>query len=307
MAGALAVSILVSPSAYAKDYVVQKGDTLTKIAKNHSITVSQLQKWNNLKNDIIYVNQKLIVSKNVNTNTTSTTSMTTSQVSAVTSTNSASSTYKVVKGDTLTKIAKKFNVTVSDLKQWNNLKNDTIFIGKSLKIEANAIVGDANKTNLDESGKQEVTDAEARIQKQLASEKSVVSEPTAKGQATYKKAINIAKSVLGVPYQFGGNTVAGFDCSGFVQHVYSNAGLNIDRKDSETYFMKDTTIVKTPVAGDIVFFKNTYRAGISHMGIYLGDGQFIHAGSNGVEISKLQYDYWDSHFVAFKRLNQFVQ
>lgn len=60
----------------------------------------------------------------------------------------------------------------------------------------------------------------------------------------------------------------------------------------------------TAIPGDIVFFKNTYIEGISHMGIYIGADQFIHAGSNGVQVSKLSFDYWASKFVAFKRFNQ---
>ena len=68
--------------------------------------------------------------------------------------------------------------------------------------------------------------------------------------------------------------------------------------------MNDTTVVSNPMPGDVVFFKNTYKSGISHMGIYLGDGTFIHAGDNGVEQSNINYSYWKDRFVAFKRFNE---
>lgn len=330
MTALLAAMLTVAPVAEASNYVVQKGDTLTKIAKLHNTTVSQLQKWNNLKAESIYVSQKLIVSapKVTTKKPTATTNPikvtapkpTTAKPTPVMTSNAV--VYNVQPNDNLTKIAKVYSVSVENIKLWNKLTTDAIFVGQSLKIITSAknsaptapsngttspnnnVPGNVNgEESVEEIGKQQIIEANAKIAAQLAKEKMITNAPSASRQAIYTKAVELAKSFIGTPYIFGGATPDGFDCSGFVQYVYNTAGYPISRLDSESYFMSSSTIVLTPVAGDLVFFKNTYKAGISHMGIYIGDGQFIHAGSNGVEMSKLSYNYWDTRFVAFKRFN----
>ncbi|MEK4253401.1 C40 family peptidase [Ureibacillus sp. FSL K6-2830] len=220
-------------------------------------------------------------------------------------------TYKVVKGDTLTKISKKFNVTVEDMMNWNQLSSaDVIYAGQILTIYSSSQSpnheeqGDLPNQNIENEVKNPPHDellVDEVIKKQLEKEQMIDKDPSEKGRAIYNKVLEIANAQLGVPYLFGGNTPEGFDCSGFVRYVFANAGLDIQRKSSEDYFNQDTTVVKNPVPGDVIFFKNTYKTGISHMGIYLGDGKFIHAGDNGVEVSNVHYDYWNKHFVTYKR------
>ncbi|WP_249661820.1 C40 family peptidase, partial [Lysinibacillus fusiformis] len=84
---------------------------------------------------------------------------------------------------------------------------------------------------------------------------------------------------------------------------FNQSGLKIGRTCSEGYFNGNTTLVETPVPGDLVFFENTYKEGISHMGIYIGDNKFIHAVTDGVEISDVTYTYWSSKLVAYKRFD----
>ena len=378
----IATAVIAAPMAEAASYTVSKGDTLTKIANANKTTVSQLKQWNNLKNDYIYVGQKLTVTA-VKQPAATNTQVVTSNKQPVTSNQptpsktpaaTSTSTYKVVKGDTLSKIAKKINATVANIKKWNGLSTDAIYVGQQLKIgeaktaapaqqvtpskevPTNAAqesianlqsyqvvkgdslskiatkfsvtladlktlnqlnsdliyIGQVLKVNaLSGQGEPEVTldskeviKSDQVIEGKLSQEQAIKANVTVTGQAIYSQVLKIADSLKGTPYLFSGNTPSGFDCSGFVKYVFSNAGIDIARKSSNDYFMNDTTIVENPVPGDIIFFKNTYIEGISHMGIYIGDGQFVHAGSNGVEISKLSYDYWASKFVAFKRFNQ---
>lgn len=112
--------------------------------------------------------------------------------------------------------------------------------------------------------------------------------------------ISIAKSFMGTPYKWGGTSPSGFDCSGFLQFVYHQAGSMIPRTVSDIWnFGVD---VNKPSVGDLVFFE-TYKAGPSHAGIYLGNGQFIHAGSStGVTISELSMDYWAKRYLGAKRV-----
>lgn len=129
----------------------------------------------------------------------------------------------------------------------------------------------------------------------------VVAAVTIKNQSD--TIINKAKSFLGTPYVWGGTSPSGFDCSGFIQYVYKESDIVIPRTVSEIWNF--TNMVSSPSIGDFVFFE-TYQPGPSHMGIYLGDGNFIHAGStNGVEISNLNdNNYWSSRYLGAKRINE---
>lgn len=317
--GILATSLFLAPIAEASTYVVQKGDNLSKISKTYNATVNELKTWNQLKNDTIYVGQKLVVANSTSSNSSPTNTSkakapvikqtvpsnanTYNHQSVSNRQSSNSATYKVVSGDTLSKIANKHNLTVAKLKSINNLTSDLIYVGQVLKV-SEAAVSEVKSSEI--TVKEEIDlkaeQAERAISQQLAKESVIYSYP--KNGNTYQDVIKLAKSLVDTPYAFGGNSPEGFDCSGFVQYVYSNAGLSVVRKSSEDYFMNDTTTVNRPVAGDVIFFKNTYKSGISHMGIYIGNGEFIHAGSNGVEVSKLSYNYWDTRYVAFKRFNE---
>ncbi|MFF5993816.1 LysM peptidoglycan-binding domain-containing protein [Lysinibacillus sp. KU-BSD001] len=312
LASAAMATIVVTPiGEAATHYKVEKGDTLSKIATKHNTTVALLKEWNSLQNDRIYVDQKLIISTKhgSNSNGSSSTSPNGGVTNKPSHDTSKISTYTVVKGDNLTKIAIKNKTTVANLKEWNGLTSDKIAINQQLIIRQ---VGQGLNDSVDPvvpgdvtTGTQQPseTSADEEIAKKLAAETKIMKNPSARNIEKYSKTVELAHSLLGTPYAYGGNSVNGFDCSGFINYIYTNTGIDITRKSSLDYFMNDTTIVANPLPGDIVFFKNTYIATISHMGIYIGDNQFIHAGTSGVEISNLSYDYWDERYVAFKRFN----
>ena len=115
--------------------------------------------------------------------------------------------------------------------------------------------------------------------------------------------ISTAKTFIGVPYVWGGASPAGFDCSGFVQYVFGKHGLSLNRT-VVTQYKHGYSISKSNLQpGDLVFFQNTYTSGLSHIGIYIGNNQFIHAsGSQGVTISSLSNTYWASHYHSARRI-----
>lgn len=121
------------------------------------------------------------------------------------------------------------------------------------------------------------------------------------------RSAKIAKSLtrdalhfLGTPYVFGGTSGAGFDCSGFVQHVFAMLGVSVPRTaDAQYYDGRRTKGGMKP--GDLVFFQ-TYESGPSHVGIYLGHGRFVHASSShGVMVSNLSDSYWAARYLGAKR------
>ncbi|PEZ88277.1 peptidase M24 [Bacillus cereus] len=109
-----------------------------------------------------------------------------------------------------------------------------------------------------------------------------------------------AKSMQGVPYVWGGSSANGVDCSGYIYHVFKKFGHNISRQSVAGYW---SSLPKTssPQPGDLIYFQNTYKAGPSHMGIYLGGGSFIQAGDKGVAIASLNNSYWKSHFLGYTK------
>lgn len=116
------------PSTSNITYKVLKGDTLNKISKKHNVTVKEIQSLNGLKNTNIKIGQTLIIKKGTSTSTaTNSSSNTTIATSSI--------SYKVVKGDTLNKISKKYNVAVKEIKSLNNLKNSNIKVGQTLIIK----------------------------------------------------------------------------------------------------------------------------------------------------------------------------
>jgi cell wall-associated NlpC family hydrolase len=111
-----------------------------------------------------------------------------------------------------------------------------------------------------------------------------------------------AMRFLGVPYVFGGTSSSGFDCSGYVQHVFAMLGYHIPRTADAQYDAGKRVTGKTIEPGDLVFFQ-TYASGASHVGIYLGNDRFVHASSShGVTVSSLHESYWSARYLGAKRL-----
>lgn len=127
-----------------------------------------------------------------------------------------------------------------------------------------------------------------------------------RASATAQDAIDHALDLLGIRYRRGGNSPeAGFDCSGFVSHVFREGlGLILPRSSKEMSKAGEIVARDELKPGDLVFF-NTMRSAFSHVGIYLGDNQFVHAPRAGgrVRIEDLRDNYWVKRFNGARRVN----
>ena len=122
------------------------------------------------------------------------------------------------------------------------------------------------------------------------------------GKKDVTRLLNIAMRFGGVPYVWGGETPAGFDCSGFVQYVFRQIGINLPRTADVQYELGRKVLQAELQPGDLVFFE-TYEPGASHDGIYVGEGKFIAANSGtGVAVVSLADPYWSSRYLGARRL-----
>ncbi len=107
---------------------------------------------------------------------------------------------------------------------------------------------------------------------------------------------------LGVPYVFGGTSPSGFDCSGYVMYIFAHMGISLPRTADVQFEVGTPVSTHELMPGDLVFF-STYLPGASHVGIYVGDGNFIHASSSrGVTISSLGQSYYSSCYLGARRV-----
>ncbi|MDH7578457.1 MAG: peptidoglycan endopeptidase [Bacillota bacterium] len=195
---------------------------------------------------------------------------------------SEAGTYVVKKGDSLWKIAQTYGTSVQKIQEINQIKGTLIYPGQLLRIPDS--LNEQKKSN-------------QPVQREMIPVSQQTPNPARQGDLNL---ITTARRFLGIPYRFGGTRPeTGFDCSGFVQYVYSIHGIELPRIASSqaTVGIK----VTDPVPGDLVFFATQKSNLIDHVGIYVGNNAFIHASrSKGITITSLQ-DAWYGPRFAFAR------
>lgn len=116
--------------------------------------------------------------------------------------------------------------------------------------------------------------------------------------------ISTAKGLLDIRYTYGGTTTNGFDCSGYTQYVFAQNGVTLERTAASQYTNNGTSVAKSDLQpGDLVFFSSSSQS-VGHVGIYIGDGQFIHSssGAGKVIITSINSSYYVNHYVGAKRV-----
>jgi cell wall-associated NlpC family hydrolase len=140
--------------------------------------------------------------------------------------------------------------------------------------------------------------------KYRSSSPDVTRSSPAPAGGTRSEIVEYAKTFLGTPYRNGGTTRAGVDCSGLVTNVYRHFSVTLPRMSLGQSRAGEPVTLSSVQPGDLVFFKTTSSKPVSHVGIYIGNGRFIHASTSArsVRIDELDSDYFSKRFVTARRV-----
>lgn len=139
---------------------------------------------------------------------------------------------------------------------------------------------------------------------EVITQKKASSRTTSNTNSTGNKVVNLAQGVLGSPYKYGGSSPKGFDCSGLVYYTHNKLGISVPRTTRDQAKHANSLSLRDVEPGDILFFK-IYGNKISHVGIYTGNNQFIHAPKSGKFVSYASIDdpFWRQRLVKAGRLH----
>jgi len=272
-------------------YKVKSGDNLQKIAKKYRVSIDKLKSLNNLSSTKLRSGQILVIKNEVSAkkekevvSAPSVSRGTSVDLTAVEN-DGEFIEYRPKKGDTLAKIASKFNLDKEDILESNNITGkklpNVILIPKIIEVD----------------------DSEDLVE---LSNKPL--KPWRNNDERYML-VKVAKGFMGAPYKYGGESVRGLDCSAFVKKIYDIFDVQLPRSAREQ-FKVGYKITKDQLAvGDLVFFKTKrYVKYPTHVGIYIGDDNFIHSSSNrnklGVKVDALSSDFYSKTFIGATRVKK---
>lgn len=283
--------------AHASQYKVKKGENLYTISKKFGVSVADIKKDNNLTGNKLKPGQVLQVSPKKSDSPALAKSKLKSKSKSLPQ---ATSSYKVKKGDTLSTISRKTGVPAKQIAALNNIKSKKLRAGRVLILArakpsaTSASAGDEDEELLGEE--EEVASPEAGSS--IACENQASEELLGKwGSVDERKLfIKVSTGFLGAPYRLGGATVKGIDCSAFVRKMYELFNISLPRTASEQSHVGVRVDRNELVEGDLVFFRT--RKPIGHVGIYIGNNEFVHASYRGksVRIDSLDQPYFQKRF-----------
>ncbi|MCL6595335.1 MAG: LysM peptidoglycan-binding domain-containing protein [Firmicutes bacterium] len=305
-------------------YVVRAGDTLSAIAARLGVSLAALERANGLgPTSLLQIGQRLTIPGAA------------APAAPARSTTGSGAVYVVRPGDTLSGIAQRTGVPLSRLYALNGLGPDSVLqIGQRLRLgpqaapralsaarphATSAAVPASSPSYYRVQAGDTLSSIAARLGVSLAALVQVnpgvnpadlqigqllqMPSTAAAAQAALSfgdRVVAEARRFLGVPYVYGGSSPSGFDCSGLVWYVLNLVGVRVPRDATDQFYAGRPVPRGDLQPGDVVFFDTT--GGISHDGIYIGNGEFIHAPAPGqsVRVDSLNNPYWQATFLGAK-------
>ena len=281
-------------------YTVKPGDNLYGISRSFNVGVDELKRANGLEGNAIRPRQILLIptgKKKQIVETSKKGSGKTVQKPLI-----QKESYVVRRGDNLYSISKRIGVPVGEIKKMNQLHSSALKTGQLLifpKLE-----------NGLEEGAEEFGDAEEMTGEGLVDgDGDGKGAPEALGKWNNPEERNlfvkVVKTFLGAPYRLGGSTLKGIDCSAFVKKIYQIFSVDLPRTAREQCCIGKKVEKDQLEEGDLVFFK-TRRANNTHVGIYIGNNEFVHASSRNkeVKVDNLSAPYFSQCFLKGVRVKE---
>jgi len=214
----------------------------------------------------------------------------------------ASQIHRIRQGDNLWDLAKHYKVSVSKITSANKIsENKTLQIGDKIIIPTKEKPHAKAQHSKDKS---KISDkAIARFGPRVAQQIEIEEAAEKTGQDRPGEIVRTALAYRGARYVRGGTGRRGFDCSGFTRHIYRKFGVSLPHSSRAQAGCGKSISRSELKSGDILLF-HTYRRGVSHVGIYIGEGKFIHASTprHGVIISSLNERYYASRYIGARRI-----
>ena len=350
---ALALFLLLEPRLVfpSTTYVVLKGDTLYRIAKRFNVSPEEIRAENGLKSNMIRAGESLRIPKeSVSERVAEHSGGKDENVQMGSGDRSAegnaaagpAQVHRISRGDTLWSLSRRYDVHISDLRRLNRLREEqklrpgaliiirkvlpetyTVGEGDSLAkiagkfgmeaeelIERNGLDSDVLTPGLRlvllERGDEPEPVAVIAEKVAVVTEKELARAALPKGddaEPIQARVVRVAKKMRFTPYVWGGTSLNGMDCSGFVWKVFDVLDIKLPRSAREQYQVGMEVDRDKLYVGDLVFF-STYAKYPSHVGIYLGNDQFIHMSSvsRHVKITSIDHPYYKKRYIGAKRL-----
>ena len=281
-----------SSNVLATQYKVKNGDSLYSISKKFGVSVNQIKQDNNLQQSKVKKNQILNIS--------------TKESSKNTAKSKYNQNYYIVKkGDTLYEIARKTQIPLKKIIALNHVNQRSLRVGQRLVLARKAKVSEESayvkvnedlEDDIDDALTDEDTENTSNISEQDESFKKEELLGKWNSPDEVHLFVKVATGFIGAPYRFGGSSLKGIDCSSFVQKIYKIFDITLPRNAAQQSKVGISVSREKLTEGDLVFF-HTKRS-LGHVGIYIGNNEFVHASSKGktIRVDSLDTPYYQKRF-----------
>ncbi|CUM32195.1 putative endopeptidase p60 (fragment) [Listeria monocytogenes] len=271
----------------ATTHTVKSGDTIWALSVKYGVSVQDIMSWNNLSSSSIYVGQKLAIKQTANTATPKAEVKTEApaaekQAAPAVKENTNTNTATTEKKETTT--------------QQQTAPKAPTEAAKPAPAPAPSTNTNANKTNTNNTN----TSTPSKNTNTNTNTNANQGSSNNNSNSSASAIIAEAQKHLGKAYSWGGNGPTTFDCSGYTKYVFAKAGISLPRTSGAQYASTTRISESQAKPGDLVFFD--YGSGISHVGIYVGNGQMINAQDNGVKYDNIHGSGWGKYLVGFGRV-----